>query len=282
MEWSLIIFTTMLQLACGLSLATIRLQRNTDYSPQVRIVAMAIFPIVACGMLIAMFHLGKPTNGAYALTNIATSWLSRENLLSGAFAGVACLYSFTWWKHKGSYRTALGIITSLLGLCAVTASAMVYLIPAQIVWNSGWVLLSFFATTLMFSSFTVFFFNSSTDNRPVIKSSLLIMGICGFALLISVLWMLSMLGQDIGDQYLATQLQAVFKVIVSEYLPWLLVHILFACVLPIGLAFTYWSDGKAATVNSRVCLLSFIFILVGSIVGRSLLYVVGPGSFSPF
>lgn len=157
MEWSLVIFTVLLQLACGLSLATTWLQRNTAHKPQVRIAAMTIFPVVACGMLVAMLHLGQPINGAYALMNIGSSWLSRENLLSGAFAGAACLYSFTWWKHEESYQTPLGIITSLLGLYAVAASAMVYLIPAQIIWNSGWVPLSFFATTLLFGSFTVFF-----------------------------------------------------------------------------------------------------------------------------
>jgi len=282
MEWPLIIFTTMLQLACGLSLATTWLQRNTAHKPQVRIAAMTIFPVVACGMLVAMLHLGQPINGAYALMNIDSSWLSRENLLSGAFAGAACLYSFTWWKHKESYRTPVGIITSLLGLCAVAASAMVYLIPAQIIWNSGWVPLSFFSTTILFCSFAVFFLSTSADNRPVAKSSLLIMGMSGIALLISVLWMMAILGQATGDQYLAVKLQHVFKVVTSEYLPWFLIYVLFACMLPIGLAFTCWFGEKDNAVYFRLGLISFIFILLGSLVGRFLLYVVGPANFLPF
>jgi anaerobic dimethyl sulfoxide reductase subunit C (anchor subunit) len=282
MEWPLIIFTTMLQLACGLSLATTWLQHDIANKPQVRIAAMAIFPVVACGMLVAMLHLGQPANGAYALMNIGSSWLSRENLLSGAFTGAALLYSFTWWKQKERYRILLGIGTSLLGLCAVAASALVYLVPAQIVWNSGWVPLSFFATTFLFSSFTVFFLSPSAENWPAAKQSLFIMGLCGMALFISVLWMMSILGQVTGDQYVAAKLQHVFQVVTLTYLPWLLVYVLFACVLPIALAFTCWPGEKASAVNFRFRLISFIFILLGSLVGRSLLYVVGPDNFLPF
>ncbi|SDF03016.1 dimethyl sulfoxide reductase anchor subunit family protein [Sporomusa acidovorans] len=282
MEWSLILFTTALQLACGLSLATIWLKYKTISNSYTRIAAMAVFPIAVCGMLVAMFHLGKPANGVYALMNIGTSWLSRENLLSSAFAGAACLYSFTWWKHKESYQTLLGVLTSLLGVCAVAASAMVYQIPTQIIWNSGWVLLSFFATTLLFSSFAVFFLSASTGKQPVAKSSLFIMGICGIALLISVLWMMSILGQATGDPYLTAKLQYVYKIVTGEYLPWLLVYMLFACLLPIGLMLTYWSGEKANNVNFRFGLVSFVFILLGSLAGRSLLYIVGPDNFLPF
>ena len=46
------------------------------------------------GLAASMLHLAQPWRAATALTNMGGSWLSREGLVFGLFAALACLCCF--------------------------------------------------------------------------------------------------------------------------------------------------------------------------------------------
>ncbi|SDE36645.1 hypothetical protein [Sporomusa acidovorans] len=131
-------------------------------------------------------------NGMYALSNIGSSWLSRENLMGSVFAGSAFLYGYLWWKKE-----------------------------------------------------------------------------------------LFIMGQSTGDQFIDAQLHHVSQTVTSEYMLCIFIHVMFACLLPMGLAFTYWHSENATTGKFSFRAVIFALVLVGAFAGRSLLYVAG-SAFLPF
>ncbi len=138
-EWPLVIFTTALQCACGMALAALLLDGQAALS---RPFALAICPVTIVGLLLSLFHVGRPHLAWRAGRQLMRSRLSREIVLTVAFAVAAALYA---WKMT----PGLGFVAALLGLGAVLSSARIYLIPSQPLWDSGWLPISFLATAML-------------------------------------------------------------------------------------------------------------------------------------
>ena len=83
-EWPLILFTLATQLACGLTLAATVFETKARPADAVlmRPLAMAIFPVVAMGILLSMAHLGRPLMAWRAAVNLGQSRLSLEVILT--------------------------------------------------------------------------------------------------------------------------------------------------------------------------------------------------------
>lgn len=119
---------------------------------------LALLAIIALALNISVFHLGRPAYAWRALKMWRRSWLSREVLLFGLFFGAfTCLTVATCvdalpvpWLirlHAPGIQqlhrlpatpltlAALGILTSLLGIGGIVASALIYLVPARPSWN---------------------------------------------------------------------------------------------------------------------------------------------------
>ena len=92
-EISLVVFTLLSQMAAGLALVGggMRLWLGSQIAP----VDNFLWPLISILMVLAMgfstLHLGQPRNAIRSLTNLRTSWLSREILLSSIFLGCALL-----------------------------------------------------------------------------------------------------------------------------------------------------------------------------------------------
>lgn len=54
----------------------------------------AIVAVLGLGMLASLLHLGNPFNAPRAITNLGTSWLSREILFSVTFAVLGAVFAF--------------------------------------------------------------------------------------------------------------------------------------------------------------------------------------------
>jgi DMSO reductase anchor subunit len=90
-EWSLVFFTLLTQLAVG-TFAIWALGAVLLPSPnplQAGMFPLAVLGTVLCtlivGALIAASHLGRFTSAAFSLSNLRSSWLSREALLTIGF-----------------------------------------------------------------------------------------------------------------------------------------------------------------------------------------------------
>ena len=106
--------------------------------------------LVAMGASTA--HLGRPQYAFRAILGIRTSWLSREILAFGAFAGVAAVYAAALWQAEHApVVTAmtwlpevaarslpyLGPVVAVTGLAGVFCSVMVYAVTGRRWWKSS-------------------------------------------------------------------------------------------------------------------------------------------------
>ncbi|HVX09998.1 MAG TPA: DmsC/YnfH family molybdoenzyme membrane anchor subunit [Pirellulales bacterium] len=98
----------------------------------------------------SVFHLGRPRYAFRALLGLSTSWLSREILAFGAFAGAAVIYAAsTWWSGgaAGTVEDMLGFAVVGCGLAGVLCSVMVYAVTRRTFWNAAATASKFFLST---------------------------------------------------------------------------------------------------------------------------------------
>lgn len=163
-EWSLIIFTTVMQMAVGsfVILGGIHFFATRRYDTKAADALsdralLAIGPVVVLALLVTFLHLGNPLNAPRAVTNLGTSWLSREITLALVFAVGGAVFALLQWRKIGSaaMRNVLGLLLAAVGLVLVWSMAQVYLLPTVPAWNSPATVVTFFITTLLLGSLAV-------------------------------------------------------------------------------------------------------------------------------
>ena len=102
-------------------------------------------------MVAAVGHLGRPLYAFRALIGLRTSWLSREILAFGLFAGLAAAYGAeVWLRHLGvsvpGVRDVLQPAAALAGLAGVFCSVMIYVDTRRAFWNLPLTGFKFFMT----------------------------------------------------------------------------------------------------------------------------------------
>lgn len=157
-DWALIAFTTLVQMSVGsmwvLGVAHFFANRKYGMEEADRLsdrALVALVPVIALGFLASLFHLGNPFNAYRAVSNLGTSWLSREIFFGVVFAVLATVFAFMQWRKIGSFtiRTVIAWLAGLTGLVLVLSMAMVYMTPSQPAWNSWATPITFFTTTFL-------------------------------------------------------------------------------------------------------------------------------------
>jgi DMSO reductase anchor subunit len=128
--------TTFIQLAAG-ALSVAFVSGHTGPIALTLLLALTAFTLN-----ISVFHLGRPAYAWRALTGWRRSWLSREVLLFGLFfSSLAALTLLAWTTalHPLPYIQLLSgtfaVLSTVLGLAGIVASAYIYLVPARPAWN---------------------------------------------------------------------------------------------------------------------------------------------------
>jgi DMSO reductase anchor subunit len=142
------VFTVGLQLAAGIELSMALLLWGAGVIRVPRCFAISVFPITASAIAVSLLHLGKPGAAWRAFTNVLHSKLSREIVTCSVFCCLA-LTQFIACLLRGIVSPALTLAIAGVGIAAVVASARIYTLPAQPLWNSGWVTASFIGSTLL-------------------------------------------------------------------------------------------------------------------------------------
>lgn len=163
-EWALILFTILAQLAVGsfvvlgvvrfIAARTASTEQADKFSDRI---LLAIGPVVVIGMLASFGHLGNPINAPRAITNLATSWLSREIFSTVLFAGLGAVFSLMQWRKWGSFtlRNVVAVAAAGAGIFLVYAMARVYMIENQASWNTVATPVLFFTTAFLLGSLAV-------------------------------------------------------------------------------------------------------------------------------
>ncbi|HYF50580.1 MAG TPA: DmsC/YnfH family molybdoenzyme membrane anchor subunit [Planctomycetota bacterium] len=179
------------QASLGLVLAGIVYSATVAQLPPWFAAAVAALAIV--GINCAPLHLGRPLYGFRAVLGFRTSWLSREILAFGAYAGALTAYAaaaivptvleipddyVAWLRPAQNAAAALSLLT---GLGAVFCSAMIYIDTRRPFWSAWLTLPRFFGSVLVASAAALFAMAVTYGRASVIA------GICFIAVLVAKL-----------------------------------------------------------------------------------------------
>jgi anaerobic dimethyl sulfoxide reductase subunit C (anchor subunit) len=163
-EWALVIFTTIMQMAVG-SFAILggvhyfatRRYSEKDADLLSDRALLAIGPVAVLALLVTFLHLGNPINAPRAISNLGTSWLSREILLSLAFSIGGAIFAFMQWRKISTpvVRNAIAWVVAAIGLVLVFAMSEVYQLPTVPAWNSLTVTITFFLTAFLLGALAI-------------------------------------------------------------------------------------------------------------------------------
>jgi len=160
-EWALITFTILAQMSVGsfwvLGIVHFYATRKAGAEEADRmsdLALLAIIPVLALGMLASLLHLGNPLSAYKAVSNLGTSWLSREILFGVLFAVSGAVFALLQLRKIGTFsvRNIVAWVAALFGLGLIVSMSNVYLLYNQPAWNTVATPISFFVTTLLLGS----------------------------------------------------------------------------------------------------------------------------------
>ena len=148
-ETSLLIFSFCLQAAIG-TMIFITIGKHLYKGKAFKKAALVTAGLSVVGILASLSHLGQPLSFLNSLSNLGSSWLSAEALLSGFFMGIAVLYALVLYfkPDNQSLDSALRWAGCVVGLIAVFSMAKVYTTTVVPVWQGMNTFVDFYATTI--------------------------------------------------------------------------------------------------------------------------------------
>lgn len=150
-EWSLVAFTLLSQVAAGLALFTAFLRTGVFGAADPRRYDPLLLASAAGLLIVAMaasaLHLGRPARAARAVSNLRSSWLSREILLALLLLGLILLAWLPGW------RPAIWLLPPA-AIAYVGGMARVYRQRTVPVWNTWRTTWSFFRSAILLGGLT--------------------------------------------------------------------------------------------------------------------------------
>jgi anaerobic dimethyl sulfoxide reductase subunit C len=295
-DWALIAFTILVQMSVGsiwvLLLAYLFASRKHGVEAADRLsdrALLALVPVIALGFLASLFHLGNPFSAYRAVTNLGSSWLSREILFGVIFAVLATVYAFMQWRKIGSagLRNVIAWLAAIDGLVLVYCMSRVYMLESQPAWNSWATPVSFYTTTFLLGALAMgaaFVANYSYIQRKqpgcadeqctLLRETLRWLALAAVILLGVELVVLPIYLVALASGS-ATGLASV-KLIAGSYGLILMLRVVLAFlgagVFALFLYQNAMSVGKEKMVGS-MAYIAFIFVLSAEVLGRVLFYV---------
>lgn len=267
-ETSLLIFTICLQAAIG-TMIFITIGKQLYKDKVFKKAAFVAAGLSVIGVIASLLHLGQPMSFMNSLSNLGSSWLSNEALLSGTFMGIAVLYALVLYfkPDNTSLDTALRWAGSAVGIVAVFAMGKVYTSTVVPVWQGMNTFIDFFATSIAVGAL-VFIAASIKELENVDKR------IYGFIVLAAVIIQAAVAvphAIGLGLEGMAAQASAAILsgLGVAIALKWLLVLG--------GAALLIWPSNQKADENAfgsatGLIYAAFAFLVVGQIIGRYVFY----------
>jgi anaerobic dimethyl sulfoxide reductase subunit C (anchor subunit) len=292
-EWALVGFTLLSQMAIGafwIVWLTHFISRQQASEVEVKKLCNAALigtgPVMAIALLVSFFHLGSPLNAWRAISNLGTSWLSREIFFALVFFVMWCVCAVMQWRSVGSegLRGTWAALTALAGLATIISSAMAYLLPARPAWFDLATPTFFFASTFLLGAlvagavFAVYYLRvgkSSETQTALIKAAL--KNISLIAMVVIAIQALTLVFQAASLSGGTVQARSSGQLLLGTYGVWYWLRVIVGIVAGFGLVWLGWRAlGKADKLlpaqAPNLVLAAFICVLVGEVVGRALFY----------
>lgn len=250
---------------------------------------LAIIPVLALGLLASLIHLGNPLSAYKAVTNIGSSWLSREILFGVLFFVTGTVFAYMQWRKVGpfSLRNIIDWIAALFGLGLVTSMSNVYLLPAQPAWNTWITPISFFVTTLLLGALSMgvaftWNYNKVRKSNPAcaeVQCKLTYTTLRWIAVVSVILLGIELVVIPINLGFLATgssAAMATVNLMITEYgmLFALRLILVFVGAGVFGM-FIYQNTSSAAQIKvlGTLAYSAFVLVLFAEVLGRFLFYM---------
>lgn len=271
-EWSLLFFTLIGQFSAGLTTVllvyTIITPRRNDNAQAsfLKIGLLVATGAISIALIISFLHLSAPLSSVFALTNIKSSWLSREILMVSAYAASVFGTTLYWLFYKGkrSFLIPLLTISSVLGLTMVLTMAKLYMIETIPLWNTPGTLIAFYVNTILLgSSFVlVLLYHSQKGNFERNIEIVLVFTIIG---ILAVKFISGLVGWDTtSNQNIAFTGGGYHPIWDALSWAWLLgLGMLIRRVFP---------NPRDADTGIRLYLLAFVFFLMAEFAARVIFY----------
>jgi anaerobic dimethyl sulfoxide reductase subunit C (anchor subunit) len=245
-----------------------------------------VFPIMGLALLSSVLHLNNLKNIIGAVPNLATSWMSREVVISVTFVVVVGIYTLLQWRKIGSatLREIVGWVAALIGVVQVLAMGLVYMIRTQPSWNTIATPISFMVTALLLGALAVAIallinYNALQKKDAVVvekQSGLMRMALQGIAIAAIILLGIEFLVVPLYMAYLGTYAAESLTNITTNHgvtlgLRLILVF-LGAGVLAAHLYRNASTAGRERTLAVPVYL-AILLVLVAEVIGRYLFYI---------
>jgi anaerobic dimethyl sulfoxide reductase subunit C (anchor subunit) len=156
-EWPLVAFTVAGQMAVGVFLFTgvplfLLPGAGADLvGRETGLVVLAVvFGLLTVAALLSLFHLHHPLRARRVLTNLQTSWLSREIFFELGFMALVALGLVLAWRQPAGGHLLKGIVAGagLAGILFILSMSKLYMLQTIPPWNRAYTPLSFFLTSL--------------------------------------------------------------------------------------------------------------------------------------
>ncbi len=172
-HWPLIIMLVLTQLSVGAFIVGMWLDSVLEPSLAAPIRRMHASSALAFGLLAlaaSTLHLGRPQYAFRAVIGLRHSWLSREIVAFGAFAGSACLYAACCWLSPNSaVLLVLGWLVAVTGIAGVFCSVMIYVFTRREFWSFGATSVKFLLTSALLgvaaTLFSILLFDEFVNNQ---------------------------------------------------------------------------------------------------------------------
>lgn len=175
-------------------------QDKLEIGVAIQAIASLVLGVVA--LVASTLHLGRPQYAWRAFLGLRTSWLSREIIAFGAFAGLAALHAAVAWvastdPESSPQLTALAerwdapvaMVTVAVGIIAVFCSTMIYHATGRRWWSIGRTAFKFGMTSVVLGLSTTLLIHwivGMAAHEGVSKQLVEITSVGGFVLIAAV------------------------------------------------------------------------------------------------
>jgi len=209
-HWPLIWMLLLSQLSAGVfvCLAVAAFLSNEVFANIAAPLSFTGFAALQAGLILSVFHLGKPLKAWRFFLGLRTSWMSREILVFSLFAAASAAVTFTSlfysettkavlfesqqlislvgvvpWHTVADATPLLALVTAATALAGIFCSAMIYVDTRRSFWSASLTFPRFFGTTLLLGTACTAAVLSWISAAPSFAR-----GACTTALILSVLY----------------------------------------------------------------------------------------------